>query len=192
MGIIWEKCHLLGVEVGLVTEQQHAAGLIHGPGERLRVTPRARRAGLDAGVQELPVPDHLLPPVPQPPLERLHAHQPHQPPRLRRRHLRLGLRGPRRRRMRRRGEEAHVAERAGRPCGGCRRGRRMRGPAAEEVGGGRAPHGWLPNEAGRRRRRGSRLVYYSVVNGPEVDWTGQRPFLSFSFPFQFLFPFSTC
>jgi len=122
------------VEVGLVAEEQDDAGVVQGPRERLGLGVRARGAGLDAGVEELAVPDHLVPAVPQAPLQRLDADEAHQAPRLGRRDLRLRLRL---RRARRRRERARVEEES---CsGGGRRGRRAAGE--EEAGGGRAPHG---------------------------------------------------
>ena len=104
------------MEVGLVAEEQDDAGVVQGPGELLGLGVRARGAGLDAGVEELAAPDHLVPAVPQAPLQRLDADEAHQAPRLGRRHLRrlgLRLRRPRQRRRRRRGEAARVEEESG-------------------------------------------------------------------------------
>lgn len=131
-----KKWDLLGVEVGLVAEEQDDAGVVQGPRERLGLGVRARGAGLDAGVEELVVPDHLVPAVAQAPLQRLDADEAHQAPRLGRGDLRLGLR-LRREPRRRRGEGPRVEEEEiGRGRGS---GRRAAGE--QEAGGGRAPHG---------------------------------------------------
>lgn len=134
------------MEVGLVAEEQHDAGVVQGPRERLGLGVRARSSGLDAGVEELVVPHHLVPAVPQAPLQRLHADEAHQAPRLGRRDLRLGLRLGRARRRRRRGEGARVEEESGSGGGG----RRRQVACEEEAGGGRAPEGHGGREMGWR------------------------------------------
>ncbi|KAF8707032.1 hypothetical protein HU200_030480 [Digitaria exilis] len=68
--------------VGLVPEEQHDASVIHGPRERLGLGVRPCRAGLDAGIEEVAVPHHLVLAVPQVALERLDADEAHEPARL--------------------------------------------------------------------------------------------------------------
>ena len=127
--------HLVGVEVGLVPEEQDDAGVIHGPRERLGIGVGACRAGLDAGVEEVAVAHDLVRAVPQAALERLDGDEAHEPPRLG-----GGDLGP----GRGRGEGARVEERS---VG--------RGAAEEEAGGGRAPqgHGAVVMEVWRRSRQ---------------------------------------
>ena len=72
------KCDLVGVEVGLVPEEQDDAGVIHGPRERLGIGVGARRAG----VEEVGVAHDLVRAVPQAALERLEGEEAHEPPRL--------------------------------------------------------------------------------------------------------------
>ena len=76
------KCDLVGVEVGLVPEEQDDAGVIHGPRERLGIGVGACRAGLDAGVEEVSVAHDLVRAIPQAALERLDGDEAHEPPRL--------------------------------------------------------------------------------------------------------------
>ena len=133
--------HLVGVEVGLVPEEQDDAGVIHGLRERLGIGVGACRAGLDAGVEEVAVAHDLVRAVPQAALERLDGDEAHEPPRLG-----GGDLGPGRGRARRgRGEGARVEEE--RSVG--------RGAAEEEAGGGRAPqgHGAVVMEVWRRSRQ---------------------------------------
>ena len=124
--------HLVGVEVGLVPEEQDDAGVIHGPRERLGIGVGARRAG----VEEVGVAHDLVRAVPQAALERLDGDEAHEPPRLG-----GGDLGP----GRGRGEGARVEEE--RSVG--------RGATEEEAGGGRAPqgHGAVVMEVWRRSRQ---------------------------------------
>jgi len=141
------KCDLVGVEVGLVPEEQDDAGVIHGPRERLGIGVGACRAGLDAGVEEVAVAHDLVRAVPQAALERLDGDEAHEPPRLG-----GGDLGP----GRGRGEGARVEEE--RSVG--------RGATEEEAGGGRAPqgHGAVVMEVWRRsRQRGGACFLGSLV-----------------------------
>jgi len=146
------KCDLVGVEVGLVPEEQDDAGVIHGPRERLGIGVGACRAGLDAGVEEVAVAHDLVRAIPQAALERLDGDEAHEPPRLG-----GGDLGPGRGRARRgRGEGARVEEE--RSVG--------RGATEEEAGGGRAPqgHGAVVVEVWRRsRQRGGACFLGSLV-----------------------------
>jgi hypothetical protein len=140
------------VEVRLVFEEQDDAGVVQGPRERLGLGAGARRAGLHAGVEQVGVPHHVARPGPQPPLERLDAHEAHQAARLRRRDVELGSFGlGRAPRWRGEGEGARVEESGvGRGGGG--------GRTAEKAGGDRSPHG-----GGRRADAGVRRLPSSAA-----------------------------
>ena len=132
------RADLVRLEVDLVAEEEHDAGLVERAGERGGLGAGPRGAGVLAGAQELRVLDDLA--VPEAPLERLDVREPHQTPRLLRRHLRLRVPPRLRRRRQRREAEPLEGARRGKPA--CDDGPRARGGGGggAEDGAGESPH----------------------------------------------------
>lgn len=128
------RADLVGLEVDPVAEEQDDAGLVERARERRGLGARPGRAGVLARAQQVRVGDHL--PVPEAPLERLYVGEPHQAPRLCRRHLLLPV-PPRRLRQQRVAAALQRARRRDPPAG--RRAAPDRRGGAEE-GAGDAPH----------------------------------------------------